>query len=590
MAERLPCPEPARWQDLLNGRLPEGEQAALAGHLETCTDCQQTLEGMAVDPPSLAQAIRHLSREPSAPPEALRLAMRRLTGESPATAAGPEGEGGPDLDFLDPPDGPGQLGRLGPYAVTGRLGRGGMGVVLKAFDPSLGRGVAIKVLAPHLARQETSRKRFHREARAAAAVRHEHVVTVHAVGEARGLPYLVMEHVEGVSLQEHLDRHGPLPLPEILHLGTEIASGLAAAHAQGLTHRDIKPANILLRKPATEDTEGTEEENKTTLSPSVPSVSSVAHWTPLITDFGLARAADEVGLTQSGVIAGTPPYMAPEQARGEPVDHRSDLFSLGSVLYAACTGRPPFQGEQGLAVLYQVCSEPPRPIRELNPAVPDWLEAVIDRLHAKDPADRYQSAAEVAGLLRQYLDHLREPSRVPLPQEPEKRPARPSAPPDLPPHLQKLLRRVIGWEYRSERTAWGWPLVHVAFGYDPQTGRKLVAKGIIAVGDVAVGLVAVGVVAAGAIGVGAFVAGLGGLGGLALGLLLAVGGAAVGGVAVGGVAVGLVAIGGVAVGYYALGGRALGVYALGANVQDPQAVEFFRSWLGSWVHQLTKKR
>ena len=168
----------------------------------------------------------------------------------------------------------------------------------------------------------------------------------------------------------------------------QTASGLAAAHAQGLIHRDIKPANILLEN-------GVERVK--------------------ITDFGLARAADDASLTQSGVVAGTPQYMAPEQARGEAVDQRADLFSLGSVLYAMCTGRPPFRASGTMAVLKRVCEETPGPIREANPEIPDWLVAIVEKLHAKDPADRYQSAAEVAEVLGQHLAHLQHPSVVPLP-------------------------------------------------------------------------------------------------------------------------------------------------------------------------------
>src|SRR5206468_237440 len=144
------------------------------------------------------------------------------------------------------------------------------------------------------------------------------------------------------------------------------AAGLAAAHAQGLVHRDVKPANILLEN-------GIERVR--------------------LTDFGLARAADDASLTQSGVVAGTPEYMAPEQAAGGTVDHRADLFSLGSVLYAMCAGRPPFRAGGTLAVLKRVCEEAPRPLPEVNPEVPDWLVGIIARLQAKDPADRFQTAA-----------------------------------------------------------------------------------------------------------------------------------------------------------------------------------------------------
>jgi hypothetical protein len=266
-----------------------------------------------------------------------------------------------------------------------------MGVVLKAFDPALHRPVAIKVLAPALAGSATARRRFTREAQAAAAVCHDNVVAVHGVSEADGLPYLVMQYVAGESLQARLDRTGPLEVAEAVRIGLQAARGLAAAHAQGLIHRDVKPANLLL------------EDGLARVK---------------ITDFGLARMADDAGLTRAGVVAGTPEYMAPEQARGEQVDHRADLFSLGSVLYACCTGRPPFRGPTPLAVLRQVSDEAPTPIRSLNPEVPAWLEALIVRLMAKDPDQRIQTAAELATLLEGYLAHLQQPTRGTAPDLP----------------------------------------------------------------------------------------------------------------------------------------------------------------------------
>jgi hypothetical protein len=301
-------------------------------------------------------------------------------------------------DILGPAEKPGSLGRLGHYDILEIVGSGGMGVVLRAFDDTLQRVVAVKVMASQLATNGAARKRFQREARAAAAVSHDHIVTIHEVDETAGHPYLVMQYVSGMSLQERLDQKGPLQLAEIVRIGMQIAAGLAAAHAQGLVHRDIKPANILLEN-------GIERVK--------------------ITDFGLARAAADANVTQSGVVAGTPQFMSPEQARGEAVDARTDLFSLGSVLYAMCTGHTPFRASGSMAVLKRVCEETPRPIRETNPDIPDWLVAVIDKLHAKDPADRYQSAAEVAALLNQHLAHLQHPSVAPLPV------TRPAQPPSV---------------------------------------------------------------------------------------------------------------------------------------------------------------
>jgi hypothetical protein len=314
-----------------------------------------------------------------------------VAGGSPiagATQAEGHGEGAESaLDFLVPSEKPDSLGRLGHYEVQEIIGRGGMGVVLRAFDEKLHRVVAIKAMAAQLATNGTARKRFTREAQAQAAVSHDHIVTIHAVEEANGLPYLVMQFVAGMSLQQRLDRDGPLQLHEILRIGMQTAAGLAAAHAQGLVHRDIKPANILLEN-------GVERVK--------------------ITDFGLARAATEGSLTQSGVVAGTPQYMSPEQAEGKAIDQRTDLFSLGSVLYAMCTGRAPFRASGSMAVLKRVCEETPTPVRETNPEIPGWLAEIIAKLLAKDPAQRYQSAAEVAELLGRHLAHVQHPSVVPL--------------------------------------------------------------------------------------------------------------------------------------------------------------------------------
>jgi serine/threonine-protein kinase len=248
--------------------------------------------------------------------------------------------------------------------------------------------VAIKVLAPHLATSGAARKRFAREAQAAAAIVHENVIAIHGVDEALGLPYLVMPYVKGESLQRRLDNEGPLELKEILRIAQQTAAGLSAAHAQGLIHRDVKPANILLA-------DGVERVT--------------------ITDFGLARAADDASLTRTGTIAGTPQYMSPEQARGEAVDHRTDLFSLGSVIHAMCTGRAPFRADSTYGVLRRISDAHPRPVNEINSEIPAWLARLVGRLHAKSPADRYASASTVADDLQQCLAHVQQPSRESLP-------------------------------------------------------------------------------------------------------------------------------------------------------------------------------
>jgi serine/threonine protein kinase/tetratricopeptide (TPR) repeat protein len=330
------------------------------------------------------------------------------------------------LSFLQPGTQPGSLGRLGQFEVLEVLGKGGFGIVLKAFDEKLQRLVAIKVLGPQLAGNASARSRFVREARSAAAVNSKHVVSTYAVDE-QPIPYLVMEYVAGMTLQDRIDQVGSLETRDILRVGAEIAEGLAAAHKQGLIHRDIKPANILLQEnltPRRQDAKQDKEEEKAppdqAAAVSGPSFASLrlgvrSSFVAKIADFGLARAVDDASLTQSGVIAGTPRFMSPEQARGETLDHRSDLFSLGSVLYTLCTGQPPFRSSKTLGILKRVCDDTPRPIREINPAIPDALAAIVNLLLVKDPAGRFQTAAAVADLLRQHLAHLDDPSLAPPP-------------------------------------------------------------------------------------------------------------------------------------------------------------------------------
>jgi eukaryotic-like serine/threonine-protein kinase len=385
--------EESRLKSFLSDDLPELEHAELTAHLDDCSACRRTLDRLTAGS-RLWGELAELAHTPARSMPAAGDASE--TGLLPARSPyGDSGERDPMLDFLGPSDVPGSLGRLGPYEVTEVLGRGGFGIVLKASDAALGRAVAIKVLAPQLATSGAARSRFAREARAAAAVVHDHVVAIHSVDSWRGMPYLVMPYVAGRSLQERVDHEGPLGPKEILRIGLQTALGLAAAHAQGLVHRDVKPSNILLEN-------GVERVK--------------------LTDFGLARAVDDGSLTQSGVVAGTPQYMSPEQAAGETVDHRSDLFSLGSVLYFMCVGHPPFRASSTPAVLRRVCDERPTPLRDLNPELPDWLARTIERLHAKDPAARFQSSAEVAETLGRFLADLQRgvPIAAPPVTEPER--------------------------------------------------------------------------------------------------------------------------------------------------------------------------
>jgi serine/threonine protein kinase len=359
MNQQPSCPDPSRLSALLRDTLPAEEHAQLAEHVHACERCQQTLDRMTWPDMPLppAGAVE--------PEPALRKAMDRLAAVQTSSEPAPADDN--SLAFLSPSELAGHLGRLGPYEVLEVIGRGGMGIVLKAMDPALQRVVAIKVLAPQMATSAMARKRFIREAQAAAAISHENVVTIYAVDEAEGLPYLVMQHVAGNSLQERLDRGGPMELTELLAIARQIAAGLAAAHAQNLIHRDIKPANILLEGSAVR-----------------------------ITDFGLARAIGDVSLSQSGLVAGTPQYMAPEQISGGPIDHRCDLYSLGVLLFRMATGREPFESQNLSALWAQHLYERPPLPSEISPTpLPGWLEELILALLQKDPSARPRTAEEV---------------------------------------------------------------------------------------------------------------------------------------------------------------------------------------------------
>ncbi|MEX2317002.1 MAG: protein kinase [Pirellulales bacterium] len=369
---KRPC-STAMLEAVLEGNMPADHEASLQRHLEECDECSAALERLAGGAAWCQEA-------------AALLAHDELDADVPAR------NDWSDVDFtvehLEPSDDPTVLGRLGGYDVLEIIGRGGMGVVLKAFDRELKRTIAIKVLSPHLAQGSLARKRFAREAQAAAAVVHPNVLAIHQVQASGRLPFLVMPLVAGESLAGRLAAQGTLELREILRIGMQAATGLAAAHEQGLVHRDVKPANILLEK-------GVER--------------------AVLTDFGLARAADDVSLTRCGIIAGTPQYMSPEQARGEPLDGRSDLFSLGCVLYEMATGVSPFRADSLMATMRRLVDDAPQSMAALNPELPPWFIAIVERLLAKDPSRRFGSAAEVSDLLGECLAHVQQPASVPLP-------------------------------------------------------------------------------------------------------------------------------------------------------------------------------
>jgi serine/threonine protein kinase len=356
------------------------DEAAVTDHVEACEVCQQQLETLSQGGMTWEEVGRLLSSSPAT--DLAKISGREV--EDPKVLA-------TCTAFLQPSTDPDSIGRFARYEVREVIGRGGMGVVMRAFDPSLGRYCAVKVLAPELAGSAAAKRRFSREAKSAAAVVHPHVVPIQTVDQHGGLPYLVMPVVEGQSLQQRVEASGPLSVIETVRIASQIAEGLAAAHDQGLVHRDIKPANILLEN-------GVERVQ--------------------ITDFGLARAVDDASMTRSGVIAGTPQYMSPEQAHGDAIDHRSDLFSLGSVVYFMLTGHSPFRAETTMGVLNRIGNDEPRSLRSVNADVPDWLESIVNQLLAKAPEARYASASQVAELLQNWHAHLQSPDTIQRPTSP----------------------------------------------------------------------------------------------------------------------------------------------------------------------------
>jgi serine/threonine protein kinase len=274
---------------------------------------------------------------------------------------------GYQFPFLSRPDpNAGGLGQLGPFQVVELLGEGGMGFVFRAEDEALRRAVALKVMRPEVAAKPTAKERFLREGRTAAAVKSDHVVTIHQVGEANGVPFLAMELLDGVSLEDWLLTHpGPAPAEMTSVVARDVLKGLAEAHGKGLVHRDIKPANLWVEK-------GTGRIK--------------------VLDFGLTRpAAGDVGLTGAGQILGSPAYMAPEQAAGEKLDARADLFSLGVVLYRMAFGANPFQRETVYATMAALSTVVPPSAVRAN-ALPEDLARLIDRLMARDPGGRPKDA------------------------------------------------------------------------------------------------------------------------------------------------------------------------------------------------------
>lgn len=370
-------------RDLLDDRLSQADEARTTEHLSKCPHCRERLSRMAADNEFWLETRQTLVgwSELSVSPDTVPVA---------APASGLDGALAWVTSLLEPSVRSGDIGMLDGRPVRDLIGQGGMGVVLKVWDHELHRPLAVKLLSPMLASSGAARQRFFREAQAAAAVVHPNIIPIFSVVSTGKIPYLVMPLVAGGNLQQRIDREGPLPLSELLAIGLQIAEGLCAAHRQGLVHRDIKPANILLD-------EGGHR--------------------VMLSDFGLARALDDATLTASGMVAGTPHYMSPEQARGESVDHRSDVYSLGAVLYAMATGHPPARGQSPLAIIRQVTDESPKPVHVVNETMPSWFSRLVGRFLQKDVDRRIATAEQAAELLRRCLAHARSPAHCPLPRQ-----------------------------------------------------------------------------------------------------------------------------------------------------------------------------
>ena len=357
--------------------MPESERETIASHVDGCQRGCKDLIGVLLRGGDVLAGGNAAVHDPNGFDPRAPIAQE-VTVTQPCE---PEAEN--SLAFLAPAERPGELGRIAHYRVVKELGRGGMGMVYAAIDTRLERKIALKVMLPKFAANPSAKERFLREARAAAKISHDNVVTVYEADERDGVPYISMQYLQGYPLDEYLKKKGNPSIAQVLRIARETAAGLSAAHQIGLVHRDIKPANLWLEAP---------------------------NGRVKVLDFGLAKPVDaEVELTKSGAIIGTPAYMSPEQARGEKVDHRTDLFSLGVLLYRISTGRLPFNGPNTMAMLMALGTEEPPPVRSLNPNVPEPLAELIHQLLEKKADARPQSADEVVKRVRAIAKELSEP-------------------------------------------------------------------------------------------------------------------------------------------------------------------------------------
>ncbi|MEV0992151.1 serine/threonine-protein kinase [Streptomyces sp. NPDC049949] len=284
--------------------------------------------------------------------------------------------------------------RIAGYLVESEIGRGGMAVVYLARDLRLDRPVALKLLAPELARNDVFRQRFAHESKVAAAIDHPHIVPVFEAGETDGLLYIAMRYVPGQDLRALLDRTGPLPVETAARIAAQVASALDAAHAHDLVHRDVKPGNILVA-------EGTDSEHPEHV---------------YLTDFGLTKKSLSLtGFTSVGQFVGTLDYVAPEQISGKPVDARCDVYSLGCVVYETLTGSPPFRRDDDMALLWAHQFDPPPAVSSRRPGLPAAVDEVLAKALAKSPDDRWSSCLEFTGALRRAGSESGPPPGAPPP-------------------------------------------------------------------------------------------------------------------------------------------------------------------------------
>ncbi len=362
-------------RSLLTADMPAQQLEECERHIAECTSCRERLDALAgsISPSTVAES------QQDDPSGRLAAAINQLHQVQPTTvvqmptadthAASPTLA---DFSFLDSCDEPECIGRLGKYLIRRVIGRGGMGGVFVGFDTSLNREVAIKIPSASAIATDEAHQRFLRESRAIAALKHDNIVTVYAAEDINGTPALVMELVSGRSLAQILTDRTKLDWTTVARIGAEVAAALEAAHERGIVHRDIKPGNILI-EDATQRAK--------------------------VTDFGLAKSEAEAPLTARGLLAGTPEYMAPEQAQEANTGPLTDLFSLGTVLYHACSGTSPFQAKTALASLSRVTQVTPPKLSEVEREIPKWFSDGVARLMSKDPAARPQSAAEARAQL-----------------------------------------------------------------------------------------------------------------------------------------------------------------------------------------------